>query len=36
LISELSHAAGKSEEDAELMIDDVLDGAHGVKLAAEA
>jgi predicted RNase H-like HicB family nuclease len=36
LISELSHAAGKTEEDAEIMIDDVLDGAHGVKLAAEA
>jgi CarD family transcriptional regulator, regulator of rRNA transcription len=36
LISELSHAAGKSEEDAELMIDEVLDDAHGVKMAAEA
>jgi CarD family transcriptional regulator len=36
LISELSHAAGKSEEDAEVMIDDVLDGAHGAKMAAEA
>jgi CarD family transcriptional regulator len=36
LISELSHAAGKTEADAEIMIDDVLDGAHGVKMAAEA
>lgn len=36
LISELSHATAKSEEDAGLMIDEVLDGAHGVKMAAEA
>jgi CarD family transcriptional regulator, regulator of rRNA transcription len=36
LISELSHATGKSDEDAGLMIDEVLDGAHGVKMAAEA
>ena len=36
LISELSHATAKSEEDVEVMIDDVLDGAHGVKLAAQA
>jgi CarD family transcriptional regulator len=36
LISELSHATGKTEEDAGLMIDEVLDGAHGVKMAAEA
>ncbi|MBI3648036.1 MAG: CarD family transcriptional regulator [Actinobacteria bacterium] len=36
LISELSYATGKSEEDAETMIDDVLDGAHGSKLAAQA
>ena len=26
------HTAGKSEEDAELMIDEVLDDAHGVKM----
>ena len=36
LISELSHATGKTDEDAGLMIDEVLDGAHGVKMAAEA
>ena len=36
LISELSFATGKSEEDAEAMIDDVLDGAHGAKVAAQA
>jgi CarD family transcriptional regulator len=36
LISELSHATDKSEEDAGLMIDEVLDGAHGAKMAAEA
>ncbi len=36
LISELSYATGKTEEDAEAMIDEVLDGAHGAKLAAQA
>jgi CarD family transcriptional regulator len=36
LISELHYATGKTEEDAETMIDDVLDGAHGEKLAAQA
>ena len=36
LISELSHATDKTETDAEIMIDDVLDSAHGVKLAAQA
>jgi CarD family transcriptional regulator len=36
LVSELSHATGKSDEEAEVMIDEVLDGAHGVKMAAEA
>lgn len=36
LISEVAHATGKPEDDAETMIDDVLDEAHGVKLAAEA
>jgi CarD family transcriptional regulator len=36
LISELSYATGKTEEDAEIMIDDVLDGAHGSKVAAQA
>jgi CarD family transcriptional regulator, regulator of rRNA transcription len=36
LISELSYATGKSEEDAEVMIDDVLEEAHGSKLAAQA
>ena len=34
LISELAFATGKSEEDAEIMIDGVLDDAHGVKVAA--
>jgi CarD family transcriptional regulator len=34
LISELSFATGKSETDAEAMIDGVLDDAHGVKVAA--
>ena len=34
LISELSHATGKSEEAAEVMIDEVLDDAHGEKIAA--
>jgi CarD family transcriptional regulator len=34
LISELSFATGKGEEDAEAMIDGVLDDAHGVKIAA--
>jgi len=36
LISELSYATGKSEEDAEIMIDGVLDDAHGSRLAAQA
>ena len=36
LISELSYATGKSEDDAEIMIDDVLEEAHGSKLAAQA
>ena len=36
LVSELHYAIGKSEEDAETMIDDVLDGAHGEKIAAQA
>jgi CarD family transcriptional regulator len=36
LISELSYATGKSEEDAEIMIDDVLEEAHGTKIAAQA
>jgi len=36
LISELSYATAKSEDQAELMIDEVLDGAHGVKMAAQA
>jgi CarD family transcriptional regulator len=37
LISELAHAIGKTEDDAENMIDGVLDDAHGVKaVAAEA
>jgi CarD family transcriptional regulator len=36
LISELSYATGKTEADAEIMIDDVLDGAHGSKVAAQA
>ncbi len=36
LISELSHATSKTEDEAEIMIDEVLDGAHGVKMAAQA
>lgn len=36
LISEVSYATGKTEEDAETMIDDVLEGAHGGKVAAQA
>jgi CarD family transcriptional regulator len=36
LISELSYATGKTEEDAETMIDDVIDGAHGAKVVAQA
>jgi CarD family transcriptional regulator len=36
LISEVSHATGKSEEEAEAMIDGVLEDAHGGKVAAEA
>ena len=36
LISELSYATDKSEDEAEIMIDEVLDGAHGVKMAAQA
>ena len=36
LISELSYATGKTEDEAEIMIDEVLDGAHGVKMAAQA
>ena len=36
LISELSYATGKSEPDAEAMIDGVLDDAHGSKVAAQA
>ena len=36
LISELSYATGKTEADAEIMIDDVLDEAHGSKVAAQA
>jgi CarD family transcriptional regulator len=36
LISELSYATDKTEADAEIMIDDVLDGAHGSKVAAQA
>ena len=36
LISELSHATDKTEDQAEVMIDEVLDGAHGVKMAAQA
>ena len=36
LISELSHATDKTEDQAEIMIDEVLDGAHGVKMAAQA
>ena len=34
LISELAFATGKSEDEAEVMIDGVLDDAHGVKVAA--
>ena len=33
LISELAHATGKSDEDAESMIDGILDDAHGAKVA---
>jgi CarD family transcriptional regulator len=36
LISELSHATSKTEDQAEIMIDEVLDGAHGAKVAAQA
>jgi CarD family transcriptional regulator len=36
LISELAFATGKSEDEAEAVIDGVLDGAHGAKVAAEA
>lgn len=36
LVSELSHATDKTEDDAEIMIDEVLDGAHGAKLVAGA
>ena len=36
LISELSYATDKTEDQAEVMIDEVLDGAHGVKMAAQA
>jgi CarD family transcriptional regulator len=36
LISEVSHATGKTEEDAEALIDQTIDGAHGVKMAAQA
>jgi CarD family transcriptional regulator len=36
LISEFSHATGKTDEDAEALIDATLDDAHGVKLAAQA
>ncbi|HXF37756.1 MAG TPA: CarD family transcriptional regulator [Actinomycetota bacterium] len=35
LISELSYAAGVSEEEAEAMIDKVLEEAHGPRIAAE-
>ena len=35
LISELSYATAKTEDEAEIMIDEVLDGAHGVKMAAQ-
>jgi len=34
LISELAHATGKTDADAETMIDGILDDAHGVKVAA--
>ena len=36
LISELSYATAKTEDQAEIMIDEVLDGAHGQKMAAQA
>ena len=36
LISELSYATAKTEDEAEVMIDEVLDGPHGVKMAAQA
>jgi CarD family transcriptional regulator len=36
LISELSYATGKTEEDAETMIDEVLEDAHGGPVAAQA
>ena len=36
LISELSYATAKTEDEAEIMIDEVLDGAHGVKVVAQA
>ena len=36
LISELSHATSKTEDQAEIMIDEVLDGAHGAKMVAQA
>jgi CarD family transcriptional regulator len=36
LISELSYATAKTEDEAEIMIDEVIDGAHGVKMAAQA
>jgi CarD family transcriptional regulator len=36
LISELSYATAKTEDQAEVMIDEVLDGAHGVKMVAQA
>ena len=36
LISELSYATAKTEDEAEIMIDEVLDDAHGAKLVAEA
>jgi CarD family transcriptional regulator len=34
LVSELSYALGKTEEEAEAMIDATLDGAHGAKVTA--
>jgi len=34
LISELSHALGKTDDEAESLIDSVLDDAHGAKVAA--
>jgi CarD family transcriptional regulator, regulator of rRNA transcription len=36
LISELSHATGKSEDEAEQLINATLDDAHGMRMAAEA